>query len=357
MIRARFDLQLGDFRLHAPLELPGSGVTAIFGRSGCGKTTLLRCIAGLEPAARGHLEVGGQVWQDDARALFRPAHERALGYVFQDARLFPHLDVRGNLAYGQSRTPAAERRASWDQAVHGLGLEALLARMPEHLSGGERRRVAIARALLAGPRLLLLDEPLAGLDQAAKRQILDGLERLARALDLPVLYVSHEVEEIARIADHLVLLAQGRVLGSGPLGQMLARLDLPTARDEDAGVIVDTVAGAHDEAFGLTRLDFAGGQIQVPHAGIHPGQRVRLRIRARDVSLTLSAPADTSILNRVPATIEDFGAADHPANVIVRLDAAGTPLLACITRRSCAHLRLETGAAVWAQVKAVALVT
>jgi molybdate transport system ATP-binding protein len=356
MIRARFWLRRGHFRLDAALELPGSGVTALFGRSGCGKTTLLRCIAGLEPAARGHLEVDGQVWQDDAQRVFRPAHARPIGYVFQDARLFPHLDVRGNLAYGQSRTPAAERRAGWEQAVRGLGVDALLARRPEHLSGGERRRVAIARALLAGPRLLLLDEPLAGLDQAAKQQILEGLERLARELAMPVLYVSHEIDEIARIADHLALLEQGRMLGSGPLGPMLARLDLPTARDDDAGVIVDTVAGAQDEGFGLTWLEFAGGRIQVPHAPIAPGQRVRLRIRARDVSLTLSPHTDTSILNRLPATISAFGDAGHPANVIVRLDVAGTPLLACITRRSRAQLHLETGAAVWAQVKAVALV-
>jgi len=356
MIRAQLELQLGAFALHAPLELPGSGVTAVFGRSGCGKTTLLRCIAGLEPAARGRLEVDGQLWQDDARRVFLPAHARALGYVFQDSRLFPHLDVRANLDYGLARTPPGERRTSREQAIQWLGVAGLLERMPERLSGGERRRVAIARAILAGPRLLLLDEPLAGLDPEGKREILPSLDRLARELSIPILYVSHEIDEIAQLADRLVLIEGGQVLGSGPLAQMLARLDLPTARDEDASVIVDTVAGAYDAQFDLTRLDFAGGPIQVPQGGIAPGQRVRLRIRARDVSLALQAHADTSILNRFSATIEAFGAADHPANVIVRLNVAGVPLLARITRRSRAHLGLEPGSAVWAQVKAVALV-
>lgn len=356
MIEARLALDHGAFALRAELELPARGTSALFGPSGCGKTTLLRCLAGLEPRAHGRIVVNGEAWQDDTRRIFRPTHERPIGCVFQEPSLFAHLDVRGNLEFGYSRAGVRNRRVAWAQAIELLGVGALLARSVARLSGGERQRVAIARALLTSPELLLLDEPLSALDQASRQEILPYLDALHRELRIPVVYVSHEMAEIAGLADHLVLLAAGRVLAAGPIGEMVARLDLPTARDEDAGVVLDVIAGAYDEHDRLTRLEFAGGTIFVPQSGIEAGRRLRVRIPARDVSVTLSEHADSSILNRFAARVESVADAANPANVMVRLDVGGVPLLARITRRSRERLRLDAGSAVWAQVKSAALV-
>ena len=353
-ISARFDLDLGEFRLDAGFEAPGRGVTALFGPSGSGKTTLLRCLAGLERAPDSYLEVNGEIWQDDSIGIYLPTHRRPLGYVFQEASLFPHLDVRRNLEYGWKRIPATQRRVGFDQAVELVGIGPLLARDPARLSGGERERVAIARALLVSPDLLLMDEPLAALDLASKRDILPYLERLHDELSIPVLYVSHSPDEVARLADYMVLMDRGRSVASGPLKELLARLDLPLAHGDEAGVVIDTVVGEHDEAFHLTRLDFAGGAISVarqPHA---LGHRMRLRIHARDVSLALERHSDSSILNILPARVVEI-VDENPAQVAVRLDAGGVPLLARITRKSSALLGLEPGMAVYAQVKSVAL--
>ena len=351
---ARFDLALGEFRLDAGFEAPGRGVTALFGPSGSGKTTLLRCLAGLERASNGYLEVNGEIWQDDSKGIYLPTHRRPLGYVFQEASLFPHLSVRRNLEYGWKRIPAAQRRVGFDQAVELVGIGPLLARDPARLSGGERQRVAIARALLVSPDLLLMDEPLAALDLASKGEILPYLERLHDELSIPVLYVSHSPDEVARLADYMVLMEKGRSLASGPLKDMLARLDIPLAHGDEAGVVIDMVVGEHDETYHLTRLDFAGGGISVarqPHA---LGHRMRLRIHARDVSLALERHSDSSILNILPARVVEV-ADENPAQVVVRLDAEGVPLLARITRKSSALLGLEPGMAVFAQVKSVAL--
>lgn len=352
-IRARFRIQLESFELDASFDAPAVGVTALFGPSGSGKTTLLRCIAGLERAA-GTLYVNGQTWQDEGR--FVPTHQRSLGYVFQEASLFPHLSVRANLEYGLKRTPAAERKVSLEQVVEWLGLNHLIERgNPAKLSGGERQRVAIGRALLTSPRILLMDEPLSALDSASKQEILPYLERLHRDLEIPVLYVSHSLDEVARLADHLVLLQQGKVIASGELHETLSRLDLPTAHFDDAGAVIETAVTQHDEKYHLTRLDFPGGQLWVGRVEQPFGTRVRARVLARDVSIATQPPHGTSINNVLNARIDEIRD-EGPDKVVVRMTVGESQvLLSRITRRSRDHLALMTGMYVCAQVKSVAL--
>lgn len=354
-IRARFDVAFPGFRLDVDLELPGRGVTALFGHSGSGKTTLLRCVAGLEAGARGRLVVNGECWQDDARRIQVPTHRRALGYVFQEASLFPHLSVRRNLEFGLRRIAAAARRVQLEQAVALLGIEALLERMPERLSGGERQRVGMARALLTSPRILLMDEPLAALDHKRKQEILPYLERLHDELDIPVLYVSHSPDEVVRLADHVVMLGEGKAMAAGELHATMARLDLPTAFTEDAGVVVDGTVAAHDDHDHLTRLDFPGGAVWVQRQPVVLGRRLRFRIHARDVSLADHRVEGTSIVNLIEVTVKEVVGADSPAHVLVGLDAGGSALIARITRRSSAQLALRPGRRMWAQIKSVAL--
>lgn len=354
-IRARFKVDYCGFSLDVDLHLPGRGVIALFGHSGSGKTTCLRCVAGLERASVGLLEVNGECWQDDTRGVFVPTHKRPLGYVFQEASLFPHLSVKRNLEFGLKRVAAEARKVSWGQAVDLLGIAHLLERMPERLSGGERQRVGMARALLTSPRLLLMDEPLAALDLKRKQEILPYLERLHDELDIPVLYVSHSPDEVARLADHVVLLDQGRVVAQGGLVETLARLDLPTAFTEDAGVVVEAVVGDHDDQYHLTRLDFEGGSVLVARRPETFGQRLRFRVHARDVSLARVPAERSSITNVLSAVVMEVVDADTPAHVLVRLDASGTPLLARITRRSADQLAVSTGERLWAQIKTVAL--
>jgi molybdate transport system ATP-binding protein len=352
-IDACFQGTLGEFSLDVAFSCPMRGVTAVFGPSGCGKTTLLRCVAGLQRVA-GRLSVGGEVWQDDASGLFRKAHERSIGYVFQEASLFPHLSVRRNLEYGLSRIPAARRRVALGEATELLGVGGLLERLPARLSGGQRQRVAVARALLTSPRLLLMDEPLASLDQKSKREILPFLERLHDELAMPVLYVSHSPGEVARLADHLVLLEAGLVRATGALRDLRTRLDLARDLGSEADAVVEASVAGHDQVFHLTYLDFSGGRINVVRNGLPVGQTVRMRVLARDVSITLEPQTGTSILNIFPATVESL-AEEGPAQTLVRLDVAGTPLLARITRKSAHALRLSPGKRVYVQVKAVTL--
>lgn len=352
-LRARFRVAHPGFTLDVDLQLPARGVTALFGASGSGKTTLLRCMAGLDIPPDGFLQVGNDTWQDGAYAL--PAHRRAVGMVFQDAALFPHLSVRDNLLFGMKRVPAAERRVSLDEAVELLGIGHLLARGPEHLSGGEKQRVAIARALAVSPRLLLLDEPLAALDVKRKREILPYLERLHDALAIPVVYVTHAMEEVARLADHLVVLEQGRVTASGALADVLARTDLPLQGDDDAGVVIEARIEERDTRWHLARATFAGGALWVRDSGRDTGQRVRLRILARDVSLALAPQADSSILNVLPGMVDEVVAGDHPAVTLVRVSAGGVPLLARVTAKSADALGLAPGREVWVQVKSAAV--
>lgn len=354
-IQARLQMKHPGFTLDVHLELPGRGVSALFGPSGSGKTSCLRCIAGLERNATGLISLNGQSWQDSASGLLVPAHRRAIGYVFQDANLFAHLSVARNLKFGMKRVARSERRVVWDQAIELLGIEYLLERMPERLSGGERQRVAIARALLTSPSLLLLDEPLAALDYKRKQDILPYLERLHDELEIPVIYVSHAPDEVARLADYLVLLDEGRVVAQGDLGETLARLDLPTAFGDDAGVVINAVVAEHDPTYHLTRLDFQGGEVLVARRTEAIGQRLRFRVHARDVSLALAKAEGTSISNLLPASVEQVVPADTPAHVLVRLNAQGTPLLARISRRSADQLDVRPGKHLWAQIKTVAL--
>jgi molybdate transport system ATP-binding protein len=351
-IEARFTMDRGEFALAVDLALPARGVTALFGPSGCGKTTLLRAIAGLEKVAGGFLSVRGERWQDGQR--FVPPHRRPVAYVFQEASLFPHLDVRSNLEYGARRAPDGKPGVPLDDAIGLLGIAPLLNRDPATLSGGERQRVAIARALAVGPDLLLMDEPLASLDHERKQEILPYLESLHRELEIPMIYVSHEPGEVARLADHMVLMDAGRALASGSVHEMFTRLDLPLAHDADAAAIVEASVAEHDDAYHLTELRFAGGRLTVARSDLPAGSAVRLRIAARDVSLTLAPQSGTSILNIVPATIDDL-AEEDASQATVRLLADGVPLLARVTRKSVDHLGLKAGTPVYAQVKSIAL--
>lgn len=343
----------GGFRLDARFSAPGQGVTALFGDSGSGKTTVLRCVAGLE-RARGHCRIQGETWQDATG--FLPSHRRPIGYVFQEASLFPHLSVRANLEFGWRLVEPDARRIAFDEAVELLGIRPLLARATARLSGGERQRVAIARALLTSPRLLLMDEPLSALDHASKEVIIRYLERMFDELGLPVLYVSHHPDEVARLADHMVLMEAGRVRASGEAADLMTRLDLPLSRFDSASAFLDGQVAGHDDTFHLTYIDTNGGRFTVPRQDLDIGKRARVQVHARDVSLSLTDHHDTSILNILPARVLDTRALD-PARLIVRLGLEdGQNLLARITRRSGVALSLHEGMPLYAQVKSVALV-
>ncbi len=350
-IEARFRIDWPGFSLDVDLALPGRGVSALFGDSGSGKTTLLRCIAGLERAPRGRLVVEGEVWQDDRR--FLPTHRRPIGYVFQEASLFAHLSVLGNLRYGMTRSSNTQQ-ISLDRAIDLLGIGHLLTRKPERLSGGERQRVAIARALAVSPRLLLMDEPLASLDTKRKQEILPYLERLHNELKIPLLYVSHSPDEVARLADHLIAMDAGRVVVEGPLASTLTRLDLPLRLGEDIGAVVEATIGAKDSEWNLVRVDFAGGSLWAPDPGLPLGRRVRLRVLARDVSLAVQ-PAQSSIQNLLQGHVEAIGKDQHPGLTLVRIRVGQTALLARLTRRAAAALEVQPGIHIWAQIKSVAL--
>lgn len=350
-IQARFQLARPGFQLDVDLELPGRGVTALFGVSGSGKTSLLRCIAGLERAPQGRLVVDGDIWQSDKKWL--PTHKRPLGYVFQEASLFAHLSVQDNLRYGLRRNSGAAH-TGLDQAIELLGIGHLLTRNPDLLSGGERQRVAIARALALSPRLLLMDEPLAALDLQRKREILPYLERLHRELDIPVLYVTHSPEELARLADHLVVMENGRAIASGNLRDTLARLDLPIQLGEDVGVIIEAGIGAVDTNWHLARADFAGGSLWAKDQGLAVGKSVRVRVLARDVSLAEQQTA-SSIQNQMPGQIDAIGDDEHPGLALVRVRIGDTILLARLTKRALATLGVAEGKTFWVQIKSVAL--
>jgi molybdate transport system ATP-binding protein len=357
MIQMRLKLRYSGFALDVDLQVPGRGVTALYGHSGSGKTTCLRCIAGLERAEQGFVQVNDEIWQDSDNRIFVAPHKRALGYVFQEASLFPHLSVLANLAFGLKRIPKPQRRVDMAHATELLGIGHLLDRHPQHLSGGERQRVGIARALLTSPKLLLMDEPLAALDAQRKGEILPYLQRLHDELDIPVLYVSHSQDEVARLADHIVLLSNGRALASGPIGQTLARLDLPLAMGDDAGVVIEGRVSAYDADYQLLSLQLPDTtlNIRVPHTPLDAGQALRCKVQARDVSLSLDNTGQSSILNRLPVTVVSEMSADNAAHVLIRLDAAGTPLLARITRYSRDQLNIHPGQPLWAQIKAVAV--
>ncbi len=353
-IEARLQLRRpGGFALDVDLSLPGRGVSMLFGRSGCGKTTLLRCLAGLERAARGRVVVGGEVWQDESR--FVPPQARAVGVVFQDAALFEHLSVRGNLDYGQRRIPRGQPRPALDAAIELLGIESLLDRRPARVSGGERQRVAIARALAMAPRLLLLDEPLAALDAQRKREVMPFLDRLHQSLALPMVYVTHALAEVTRLGDHVVSMQDGRTTASGAMLQMLSQLEGPLAQDEDASVVLACTMGARDARWHLARMDFDGGSLVVRDGGHALGAAVRVRVPARDVSLALAEPKDSSILNALHGQVRALVPDIHPAAALALVQVGNVSLIARLTHQSADRLRLAPGVAVWVQIKSVAL--
>jgi len=362
LLQLQARLERPGFTLAVDLALPPRGVTALFGPSGSGKTSCLRVLAGLEPTAQASVVVDGQVWQDSAAGVFLPVHRRALGYVFQEASLFEHLTVQQNLRFGFDRTPAGQRRHGWDHGLELLGIAHLLARRPHELSGGERQRVAIARALATSPRLLLMDEPLAALDAARKAEILPWMEQLHQRLDIPVVYVTHSADEVARLADHVVLLEQGSAVAQGPVVELMTRLDLPLAHGDNAAALIEAVTCGLQSDSGLCELRFDGGTLLLPQTRSTPlpdRTPVRVRIQARDVSLSLVMPEQTSVLNILPATVIDL-ADDGPGQVLVGLQVAGagggTRLLSRISRLSCERLGIAPGLPVFAQIKGVAMV-
>ena len=351
-LEAELVLDRREFRLDASLDVRLGGVTAVFGPSGCGKTTLLRAIAGLEREASGRIAFDGTTWQDDR--TFIPTRDRRTGLVFQDARLFSHLTVRGNVLYGHRRTPAGERLFPPETVIRLMDLEPLLGRRVSSLSGGERQRVSLARAVLANPRLLLMDEPLASLDQDRKEDILPFIERLAGELAIPTLYVSHEIDEVVRLASDLVLMSAGRIVASGPIEEVSNRFDLRSyAGRLDAGSIIRMRVAGHDAETGITHFAFNGGEVVGPRVEMPEGAEVNLRVRSRDVAIALDRPGRTSILNVLPGRVVQIGPNEGP-QAHVLLDV-GAPLWARIMRRSVDDLELSAGCPVYALIKAVAV--
>ncbi len=367
---ATIDMRLkhayGDFDLDVDLRLPATGVTVLFGPSGSGKTSLLRFLAGLARAQQGRLQVTGAVWQDETN--FIPTHLRPIGYVFQEASLLPHLSVEANLLYALKRVTkdgATLQDEESEQVLSLLGIKPLLKRQPEQLSGGERQRVAIARALLSQPEVLLMDEPLASLDQQRKREIIPYLEKLRTELAIPIIYVTHSLAELSRLADTVVVLEAGRVVTSGPTSEVLTHLDSPLQLNDEAGVVIEASVISHEERWHLLRAGFVGGEMWLADEGIAIGEAIRVRVMARDVSITLSQHEDSSILNTLPARILEIAEAAVPGALLVKLVLIGsgeavengnsTVLVSRITQRSAEHLKLVEGMSVWAQIKSMAV--
>ena len=353
MIECKIKIHLESFILDANFSIPDRGITVVFGPSGSGKTTLLRAIAGLEKSDKGFLKIGDSVWQEGGN--FLATHKRQIGYVFQDASLFDHLDVKGNLNFVIKR--AVGLKEDFIESIHNLlEIKSLLNRRTTQLSGGERQRVAIARALLTNPKILLLDEPLSALDMKRKNEILPYLDSIHNDLEIPILYVTHSQSEMSRLADHLLLIEDGHIIGSGPVNDMLTRFDMPLSHGAEAVSIIEAKVVGREAKFNLMHLEFLGGQFVVPDNGFPVQTRVRIRVVARDVSLTKSKQVDTSILNIFPATVQEI-VPEGEAQVMVRLKIKETIMLACITRMSSYKLRLEKGTKVFVQVKSVAILS
>jgi molybdate transport system ATP-binding protein len=357
MLAVALQRRQGEFRLDIAFEAPTPGVIALFGRSGCGKTTVVDLIAGLRRADAGRIEIDGVTLLDSARGVAVPAERRRVGYVFQDGRLFPHLDVRGNLAYGQRRAGRAGVRVGFAEVVELLGLDALLARRVHQLSGGEKQRVALGRALLAQPRLLLLDEPLAALDQARREEVLPYLERLRDELALPMLLVTHDYDEVLRLATHMVLMDGGRLLAQGPPAQLSLAPELRAIVGPEAiGAVLEGVVAAVDAGAGLARVDVAGGALSIEAGALAAGQRVRLQLLARDLILATERPRALSVRNALAGRVTAIEA-DGAHAALVHVDAGGTPVIVRVTAQAAGELALQPGLAVWVLVKAVTLRT
>ena len=345
----------GNLRLDLAFESSGP-LTALYGASGSGKTTIVNIIAGLVKPDMATIRIGDHLLTDTARGLSLPAHRRRIGYVFQDARLFPHMTVAQNLAYGRWFAPQAERYADHDRIVDLLDIGHLLARKPVNLSGGEKQRVAIGRALLASPRLLLMDEPLASLDQARKDEVLPHIEALRDELRIPIVYVSHAMAEVTRLANDVAVIADGRLVAFGSTPDVVRRLDIVPPEDrEETGAVIDMVVDSYDEAFRMTRLTAPAGVAWLPGRAADPGQSLRLRIRARDVMIATAEPHGISALNVFRGTIAAIAPGDD-YSVYVNVDCGGVIVVARLTRKSCAALDLEPGRPVFAMVKALSLI-
>lgn len=355
MIAVSVRKQLGAFLLDTTFDAPARGITALFGRSGAGKTTVINLVAGILAPDSGRIALNDDVFYDGAAGIGLPPEQRRIGIVFQDARLFPHLSVEANLRYGLRRAAAVSTPVAFDTVVDVLGVGSFLSRRPQTLSGGERQRVALGRALLAQPRLLLLDEPLASLDAPRKTEILSYIERLRDEFHLPMIYVSHSLDEVIRLADHLLVLSDGRVAASGPLVDVVSRLDLqPLLGRFEAGAVVDCTVAAHDSHYRLTTLRFDSGRLRVPLVDRPVGARVRVRLRARDISISVAEPRDLSITNALAGTISAFVERDG-VFVDVTISVGATTVRALVSRESRDRLGLAVGRPVWALVKTVAL--
>ena len=353
-ITAHFKGLVGTFYVDAKFEIPLLGVTALFGPSGSGKTTILRCIAGLT-RLQGELKVGSWTWQDSKQ--FTPTHLRSIGYAFQHAELFPHLTVAGNLAFAgkySDRRQGHRSRINKDDIVALLGLEPLLNRQPNKLSGGERQRVSIARALLSQPRILLMDEPLASLDQAAKEEILPYIESLNTTSGIPVIYVSHDIGEVARLADRVLQISEGQVVGMGPIGEMIERLGLDAGVPafEESALLKGRIA-SHDQTNRITQIDLSPGELAAPNINLPVGQEVRVRVRARDVAVALERPRAISIRNILSATVAECVAQENMGSADIILDIGDQRLRARITLASLSDLNLQPGQQVYALIKSV----
>lgn len=335
-------------------EIPANGVTAFFGRSGSGKTSLLRCIAGLEKPEIALLCINGTLWHDSNNNIFVSPDQRGIGYVFQEGVLFPKMTVKKNLLFGYHRTPKNLLKIDFKRVVDLLELEILLNRFPFSLSGGEKQRVAIGRALLNNPRLLLMDEPMASLDNAHKKDIFPYLENLHQNFQIPIIYITHDREEMLQFANYLVLVDQGKIIAQGPIEQVLTRLDLPIAREDGAAAVVEAEVIEHDYHFYLTKLAFAGGVLQTSWINREKGCRLRIRILAKDVSISLRPQEKTSIINMLPAVIEEMQA-HGKGRMLVRLKIGEISILSRITQKSCEILGIKAGDHVFAEVRSVAL--
>ena len=353
MIDLSIRKQLGEFGLDVSFSVPEQGLTALFGRSGVGKTSVIAAIAGLLRPDEGHIRVSGRTLFDSISGENVPVHRRRVGYVFQEGRLFPHLSVRDNLLYGHRRSPVANRPIALDEILELLGIAALLGRRPRDLSGGEKQRVAIGRALLAQPAVLLMDEPLASLDAPRKREILPYLERLRDELRVPIVYVSHAIEEVVRLANLVVVLDSGRVAAAGTPEVLGERLDLrPLLGEFESGAVVDAFMESHDAVFDLSTLAFDGGRLRVPGNAGASGAKVRVRVRARDVSLATQKPVDISVQNIFEGSVEQV--AEEPgAYAELKLRVGNTRFLSRVTRESVSRLGLRTGSRVFLLVKSV----
>lgn len=355
MLQVTVRRTLGSFRLDVAIEAPAPGVVALFGRSGSGKTSIIQAVAGLLRPESGRIALGDTVLFDSARGIDLPPEKRRIGYVFQDARLFPHMSVARNLAYGLKRAPKGEAAIGMDAVVDLLGIRPLLDRRPQALSGGERQRVALGRALLAQPRLLLMDEPLAALDAERKAEVLPYLEALHDRLALPILYVTHAMEEVARLADTLVMVDAGRVLAAGPLAEVLSRADLSSLTGQDDALnVLSTVVEGHDPARGLTRLAFDGGNLLLPLLNRPAGARLRVRIAARDIILAAKRPEAISLRNILEGRVTGLSEGRAGA-VMVTLALGPTALVARITQDAAQDLGLEPGMPIYVLVKSVAV--